>query len=442
QTGAFADTLQLSNLEGNSSGFLIAGNEESGWLGAELESGDINGDGFGDVLISAPFGRNDYGDTHVVFGQSDAFADTLNVSSLDGSNGFRFRGNTFYDKLGLSIGSGDINGDGFDDLLVADYAYYEYYFGKTHVLFGGSSFPAVIDDFSLDGSNGFFFTGLNEYELLGNDFASFDLNGDGMDELITSAKYLDSPSGEGTGVVYTIFGFDDPSVSEVELSSLDGSNGFVISESVSIGTRIVTGDLDGDGHHEIISSSNIVGGGRNWLTTVFFNTINQLIDGDEGFRLLSTPTHGPVFDELLNPFFTQGFAGSDTNSVVVDDNVWTWDTDSQAWLDLSNQATDSLAAGQGFLFYIFSDDNGLDVPGNAGFPKRVSASQFGGDGTFNNGTIDAVSGLVDGDFFLAGNPFGFTIDWDSSAVSKTNLAGSIYIWDDANAQYQTWNGTT
>ena len=51
---------------------------------------------------------------------------SLNLSSLDGSNGFRLDGVAEYDFSGFSVsGAGDVNGDGFDDLIIGapnDYA--------------------------------------------------------------------------------------------------------------------------------------------------------------------------------------------------------------------------------------------------------------------------------------------------------------------------------
>ncbi|MCG8373985.1 MAG: hypothetical protein MI700_10645, partial [Balneolales bacterium] len=303
QSGTFADTLQLSSLQGDDSGFLIVGNIENGRLGFDLDSGNINGDGYEDVLIGAPEGSGKYGRGYAVFGKSTAFPDTLNVSSLDGSNGFRVRGTVEYNYLGRNIGSGDVDGDGFDEFLVNANHYGrkgEYsYIGETYVLFGKSSgFSSVIDDssvFSTTGT-GFFFEGIDNQQQTGTDFASVDLNGDGREELIVGSRYSDYSS-DGRGTVYIIFGFEDSNVTEFELSTLDGSNGFVIDGSDGIGENVVTGDLDGDGHDEIISSRRTLATSRNWLITIFFNTMNQTITGDEGFRMLSAPTHGPVFDE-------------------------------------------------------------------------------------------------------------------------------------------------
>ena len=438
------DTLELENLDASTSGFKIAGYEYGAYFGETLGTGDINGDGIEDVFagVNARYTYGYSGSVAVVFGQEPTFADTVQVSALDGSDGFQIEGTLYYGNLGYSISSGDINGDGYDDIIIGapgedrDYNYQ----GEVMVIFGSSSFASVINDVSLDGTNGFFLQGLSSSAYIGQSASSADLDGDGMDDLIVGNPRINN----NDGAAYVIFGFDDTSVSRFELSSLDGDNGFTLApdddndDRGRMGDRVLGADIDGDSMDELIIGASNYGVEDEGAVYVFFNTMNQTITGDEGFRMLSAPTHGPVFDELLNPFFTQGFTGSDAPSFD-EDNVWTWDTDTQAWTGLTNQATDSLHAGQGFLFYIFSDDSADGTPD--GFPKRVSASQFGGEGSLNSGTINAVTDLADGDFFLAGNPFGFTIDWDSSAISKTNLADAIYIWDDATSSWKTWNGT-
>ena len=59
------------------------------------------------------------GASYVVFGKSTGFAANLNLSALDGTNGFRINGEAAGDRAGISVSSaGDVNGDGLADLLI------------------------------------------------------------------------------------------------------------------------------------------------------------------------------------------------------------------------------------------------------------------------------------------------------------------------------------
>ncbi|SOD18864.1 FG-GAP repeat-containing protein [Nitrosomonas ureae] len=84
---------------------------------------------------------------------------SINLSSLDGINGFRLDGVTAGDLLGRSVSTaGDVNGDGFDDVIVgargADSNGSES--GSSYVVFGkASGFSAAMDLSTLNGSNGF-----------------------------------------------------------------------------------------------------------------------------------------------------------------------------------------------------------------------------------------------------------------------------------------------
>jgi hypothetical protein len=54
-----------------------------------------------------------------VFGSNSGFGAGLNLSTLNGSNGFAINGIAAYDYSGWSVSSaGDVNGDGFDDLII------------------------------------------------------------------------------------------------------------------------------------------------------------------------------------------------------------------------------------------------------------------------------------------------------------------------------------
>ena len=89
-------------------------------LASVSSAGDINGDGFDDLIVGSPEAYSyGYGSSCVVFGRASGFNAALDLSSLDGTNGFRLNGVAVYNNSGSSVSSaGDINGDGFDDVII------------------------------------------------------------------------------------------------------------------------------------------------------------------------------------------------------------------------------------------------------------------------------------------------------------------------------------
>ena len=161
---------------------------------------------------------------------------------------------------------------------------------------------------------------------------------------------------------------------------------------------------------------------------------NLTITGDAGFRMLSSPVSGQVLGNLLTNAWTQGMTGADVT--IASANVWTLNLAGQSWTalsDISGSGT-SVAAGQGFLTYIFADN---DNDGTDDLPITLSVS-----GSENSGsaTYPASGSIAANVYGLAGNPYYSTIDWDD--VTKTNVTSTAYVWDDANSAYKSWNGST
>ncbi len=80
-------------------------------------TGDVNGDGFDDIIIGAygnDEGGSGAGQTYLIFGRSTGWSMDTDLSSVDAS----FIGETAGDRLWRSSGTCDVNGDGFDDILI------------------------------------------------------------------------------------------------------------------------------------------------------------------------------------------------------------------------------------------------------------------------------------------------------------------------------------
>ena len=232
KSSSFGAALDLSTLDGTT-GFRLDGIDPGDNSGRAVSSaGDVNGDGFNDLIIGAlysdPKGNIDAGESYVVFGKSSGFTAALDLSTLDGTTGFRLDGIDASDESGRSVSSaGDVNGDGFDDLLIG--ARYgdpngDSNAGESYVVFGKSSgFAAALDLSTLDGTTGFRIDGIDADDQSGRSVSSAgDVNGDGFDDLLIGAIY-GSSNGSATGESYVVFGKSSGFAATLDLATLDGT---------------------------------------------------------------------------------------------------------------------------------------------------------------------------------------------------------------------------
>ena len=282
--GTFASSLELTALDG-SNGFVINGVAVSDASGrySISSAGDVNGDGIDDILIGAPLadpsGNFTAGASYVVFGSSSGFSSSLDLSSLDGSNGFVLNGIDFNDQSGRSLSSaGDLNGDGIDDILVGarDADPNGNGSGESYVVFGSTDgFSASIEASSLNGTNGFTINGIGTSDISGYAVSDAgDVNGDGIDDILIGAIGANG----GAGATYVVFGSSSGFSANLELSALNGTNGFVLDgidgSDFSGGSVSSGGDVNGDGIDDIIIGADRAdpNGGSSGETYVVFGS--------------------------------------------------------------------------------------------------------------------------------------------------------------------------
>jgi hypothetical protein len=266
-------TIALGGL-GSATGVILEGAGFSELAGAGVAGpGDVNGDGFPDLLIGAPGGSpggvSFAGQAYIVYGGPSLPA-LLELGALSAADGVLITGVSAGDQLGGTVAAaGDMNGDGFADVLVA--ASFADPFGKTNagqasIVYGGPSLPGLID-LAMLGEAGVHINGENPGDALGfSASGGGDVNGDGFDDVIVGADNYDQPQGGSNhGRAYVVYGGANLPLS-IDCSSL-GSGGVVLtgfSAEDDAGHAVAMGgDSNQDGYADFaVSALNADGNGN------------------------------------------------------------------------------------------------------------------------------------------------------------------------------------
>jgi hypothetical protein len=201
--------------------------------------GDVNGDGFSDLVVGAPGLLNNTGRAYLYFGSARGVADRPGVvfDSPDGPDGY----------FGIAVtGGGDFNRDGYADIAIA--ANRAGMGGRVHIYYGGPEGPAPRAALSVQGP-------MVMFTRFGSALANAgDLDGDGDSDLVVGADGYDSfggrlyvYSGTPTGLNPTPRTYDRPQ---------GGQFGIAVAG---------VGDVNGDGFPDVAAGATTLDAGRGQL---------------------------------------------------------------------------------------------------------------------------------------------------------------------------------
>lgn len=162
----FPPVIELAALDGTT-GFVLEGIDQRDYAGLSVIGAmDVNVDGIDDLVIGAhkaETGRGvASGEVYVVFGADGLGAGgKVELANLNGENGFVLSGYGEEAFTGTWLGGGDVNGDGWVDLILGAPNHEPH--GKAYVVFGraGLGKSGRVSLAELDGDNGFILDGVD-----------------------------------------------------------------------------------------------------------------------------------------------------------------------------------------------------------------------------------------------------------------------------------------
>jgi hypothetical protein len=403
-TSALEMDISLSNADvsfigndGDQSGCSVAG------------AGDVNGDGFDDILIGA-WGHNSYtGKVYLIFGNASGFSMDTDLSNADAS----FIGEDSGNRAGCSVaGVGDVNNDTYDDILIGA-NYRDSQKGEVYLILGKESGWTL--DTSLSTANASFIGEANG-DQLGQSVAGVgDVNNDGYTDFLIGAEGYSSY----TGRVYLFYGNETLGWSMDEVVSIANATFTGEASSNFAGCSVAgAGKVNSDNYDDFLIGAygNGDGGNEAGKTYLFYG------DG--------TPYSGNI--NLSNA--NASYIGEESNDQAGKSIAGVGNVDGDDYDDFiigapgnsSKPGTAYLILGDGYYFF---GDNDLSTAADASFIGEsngdLSSYSVAGAGDVNNDTYDDI--LIGAFGWDAGESYlilGKALDW-STDVSLSNVDASF-----------------
>jgi len=286
----FNPANDLSTIDGTPPPGVIAiyGPQSGGRMGIWIDEGDVDGDGFADIVIGSDQinagGAQHVGGAYIVFGAANLPSVIDLASPPAGVRTARITGQGAEEHWGAALQIGDLNNDGIGDIIIGGSIFRDsgsYVTpndqdsghnnfgaslpgrpgcGAAYVIYGQQNWPANID-LRTPPANATHVIGAHAFDLLGSQVHSGDLNGDGRNDLVLGALQAMAPDNKGkTGAVYVVYGAPNLPGSTIDLADPD-SSGFRVTTIYGehhldcAGDSVRTYDINKDGLSDLFIGS-------------------------------------------------------------------------------------------------------------------------------------------------------------------------------------------